>query len=95
MDAAAASNVVETTAAAMVAATVVANVHTIFGSSIAGVHGKTICHKPEHVEVKTGCIPGNFHQLHQFVVLTADIMFVNGITFLTMLSQKLQLARVK
>jgi hypothetical protein len=65
----------------------IANAHTIFGSSIAGVHGKTVCCKPKQVEVEPGHIPDNFHQLHQFVVLTADIMFVNGIAFLTTLSQ--------
>ncbi len=70
----------------------IANVHAIFGSSIAGVHRKTIRHKPEQVEAEPGCIADNFHQLHPFVVLTADVIFVNGIAFLSKLSQKLRLA---
>ncbi len=73
----------------------IANVHTIFCSSIAGVHRKIIRHKPEQVEAEPGCIADNFHQLHPFVVLTADVMFVNGIAFLIKLSQKLQLATDK
>jgi hypothetical protein len=64
----------------------IANAHAIFGSSIAGVHRKTICCKPKQVEAKPGCIPDDFHHLHQFVVLTADIMFVSSIAFLTTLS---------
>jgi hypothetical protein len=43
---------------------------------------KTIPCKPEQVEAEPGRIPDNFHQLHQFVVLTAG---VNGIAFLTTL----------
>jgi hypothetical protein len=60
----------------------IGNAHTIFGSSIAGVRGKTTHRKPEQVEVEPGQIPDNFHRLHQFVLLTKDIMFVNGIAFL-------------
>jgi hypothetical protein len=73
----------------------IANVNSIFGLSIAGVRGKTICPKPDQVEAAPGCIPDNFYCLHKFVVLTANVMFVNGIAFLTTLSQKLRLATVK
>jgi hypothetical protein len=66
----------------------IANAHAIFGSSITEVHGKTIHCKPERVEAEPWRIPDDLHQLHQFVVLTADVMFVNGIAFLTTLSQK-------
>jgi hypothetical protein len=70
----------------------ITNALTIFGPSIAGVRGKTVRHKPERVEAELGCIPDDFHCLHRFVVMTADMVFVNGIAFLTMLSQKLWLA---
>jgi hypothetical protein len=73
----------------------ITNACSIFGPSIAGVHGKTIRRKPEQVQAEPGCIPDNFHRLHQFVVLTADVMFVNGIAFLAMLSQKLRLGTVE
>ncbi len=69
----------------------ITNARSIFSLSIAGVHGKTVHRKPEQVEAELGCIPDDFHRLHQFVVLTADVMFVNGIAFLTTLSQKLRL----
>jgi hypothetical protein len=54
--------------------------------SIAGVCRKTVRRKPEQVEAETGCIPDDFHCLHRFVVITVDVMFVNGIAFLTTLS---------
>jgi hypothetical protein len=73
----------------------ITNAHSIFGPSITGVQGRTTHQKPERVEAVVGCIPDDFHRLHKFVVLTADMMFVNGMAFLTMLSWKLQLATVK
>jgi hypothetical protein len=59
------------------------------------VHGKTLHCKPEQAEAEPERIPDNFHCLHRFLVITADIMFVNGIAFLTLLSHKLQLATIK
>jgi hypothetical protein len=59
------------------------------------VRRKTVRRKPEQVEAEPGRIPDDFHRLHRFVVITADVMFVNGIAFLTMLSQKLQLSTVE
>jgi hypothetical protein len=73
----------------------ITNAHSIFGPSIAGVRGRTTHQKPERVEAVVGRIPDDFHRLYKFVVLMADVMFVNGMAFLTMLSQKLQLATVK
>jgi hypothetical protein len=63
--------------------------------NMAEVHGKTICCKPDQVEVAPGRIPDDFHCLHKFVVLTANVMFVNGIAFLTTLLEKLRLATAK
>jgi hypothetical protein len=65
------------------------NARSIFGLSIAGVCMKTVRCKPEQVEAEPGCIPDGFHRLHQFVVLIADVVFINSIAFLTTLSQKL------
>jgi hypothetical protein len=67
----------------------ITNACSIFGPSIAGVRRKTVRRKPEQVEAEPGRIPDDFHCLHWFVVITADAMFVNGIAFLTTLSQKL------
>jgi hypothetical protein len=57
----------------------ITNALSIFGPGIAGVHGKTVHHKPEGVEAEMGSIPNNYHRLHRFVAMTADIMFINGI----------------
>ena len=65
------------------------NAPSIFGPSIAGVCGRTVRCKPEQVEAEPGRIPDNFHCLQKFVVLTADVMFVNRIAFLTALSRKI------
>jgi hypothetical protein len=73
----------------------IANAHSIFGPSIAGVRGRTTRQKPEQVEAAVGRIPDDFHHIHKFVVLTAGMMFVNDMAFLTTLSRKLQLSTVK
>jgi hypothetical protein len=43
----------------------------------------------------SGRISDDFHRLHKFIVLTADVMFVNGIAFLTTHLQKMRLAAIK
>jgi hypothetical protein len=73
----------------------IANTLTIFGPSAAGVHRKTVHHKPEQVEAEPGCIPDNFHRFHKFVVLTTDVMFVNSMAFLITLSRKFWLATIE
>jgi hypothetical protein len=73
----------------------ITNALTIFGLSIAGVRGKTVRLKLEQVEAELGHIPDNVNCLHRFVVMTANMMFVNGIAFLTTLSRKLRLATVE
>jgi hypothetical protein len=73
----------------------ITNARSIFGPSIAGVCRKTIHRKPEQVEAEPGRIPDDFNGLHRLFVITADVMFVNGIAFLTTLSQKLRLSTVE
>jgi hypothetical protein len=73
----------------------IANALTIFGLSAAGVRRKTVCCKPEQVKAEPGRILDNFQRLHKFVLLTANVMFVNGIAFLITFSQKLWLATIK
>ena len=36
-------------------------------------------------------IPRDFYELHKFVTLTADVMFVNGMVLFTTLSQDIRL----
>ena len=73
----------------------ITNAYSIFGPSIAGVRGRTTRQKPEQVEAVVGRIPDDFHRLHKCVVLMADVMFVNGMAFLTTLSRKLRLSTVE
>ncbi len=73
----------------------ISNARSIFGPSIAGVQGKTVHCPPKQVKAAPSRIPDDYHCLYKFVVLTADIMFVNGITFLATLAQKLRLVTAK
>ena len=47
--------------------------------------------KLERVDPEYIGIPRDFYELHKFVILTADVMFVNGIAFLTTLSRDIRL----
>lgn len=60
----------------------ITNAHAIFGTDLAGVHGKTVRFKPTRVEMGYINIPDDFHKLCHFMTLTADMMFINGIAFL-------------
>ena len=64
-----------------VVASDVTNARTIFGPNRAGLRGKTVRQRPERVIPEYLGIPKDFYQLHNFVTLTADVMFVNGIAF--------------
>ena len=61
------------------------NAHTFFGLDLAGVRGKTVRHKLDRVENDLTKTTIFFHELQKFAILTADVMFVNGIEFLTAL----------
>ena len=74
-----------------VTATDMSNAHVIFGPDLPGVKGKTACRSPHRVEMEYLEIPCNYYMLQKFVTLTADVMFVNGIPFLTTLSRKIRL----
>ena len=56
---------------------------------------KTVRKKPECVHGETRSVPMDFYKLHHFVTLTADIMIVNGVPFLTTLSRKIKLRTVE
>jgi hypothetical protein len=64
---------------------------TIYGCDLGGIRGKTVRKKPERVQGGIIKIPKDFYKLHHFVTLTADIMYVNGVPFLTTLSRKISL----
>ncbi len=52
------------------------------GPDLANLRGKTTRAKPDHIRVKYARIPKDFIQLHKYVTLVADVMFVNGLPFL-------------
>jgi hypothetical protein len=64
----------------------ISNAHCIFGPSIAGVQGKTVRCPAKQVEAAPSHIPDDYHPLHKYVLLTANVMFINSIAFLATLS---------
>ena len=66
----------------------VTNEHRIFGPDLEGVRGKTVRHKPYREDTDLIPTPRDLYEIHKFVNLTADGMFINGIVFLTTLSRK-------
>ena len=73
-----------------VSPTDITNARVIYGPYLAGVQKKTTRKKPITVETEKLQIPNDFYQLHRFVTLTEDVMFVNGAAFLTTLSRKIR-----
>ena len=67
-----------------------ANAHTMFGPNLEGLRGKTVRQRPRRVETGYLRIPRDFYELHKFVTLTADVMFVNGIPFLVTMSRTIK-----
>ena len=74
-----------------VSPTYITNARVICGPELAGVRRKTLRKKPITVEMEKLQIPNDFYQLHRFVTLAADVMFVNGVEFLTSLSRNIRL----
>ncbi len=56
----------------------VENANCIFGPDLANLRGETIRTRLEHVRIEYIQIPWNFVELHKYVTLVADVMFVNG-----------------
>lgn len=76
----------------------VANIHSarnIFGPDLVGLRGQTVQQWPERVITEVVPVPRDFVQLHKFVTMTTDIMFVNGVPFLMTRSQGIQLITVE
>ena len=69
----------------------VANKRVIFGPDLPNIQGKTVRTKPDRVDTDNDItIHSDYHRFVA-VTLTADIMFVNGLPFLTTLSQRIRL----
>jgi hypothetical protein len=73
----------------------VENANRIFGPDLANLRGKTTRGKPDHVRVEYARIPKDFIQLHKYVTLVADVMFVNGLPFLVTSSRGISLVTIE
>jgi hypothetical protein len=71
------------------------NTNRIFGLDLANLRGKMTRTKPERVRVEIVQIPWDFVQLRKYVMLVADVMFVNGLPFLVTFSRGLSLVRIE
>ncbi len=73
----------------------VANANCIFGPDLTNLRGEMIRTKPEHVHIEYVQIPWDFVELHKYVTLAADAMFVKGLPFLVTSSRGISLVTVE
>jgi len=71
------------------------NANLMYGPDLANLRGKQTRTKPERVRVEIVQIPRDFVQLHKYVTLVADVMFVNGLPFLVTSSRGISLVTVE
>jgi hypothetical protein len=57
------------------------NTNQFFGPDLANLRGKTTRTKPEHIGVDYLKIPHDLIEMHKYVTLVADVLFVNGLPF--------------
>jgi hypothetical protein len=57
------------------------NDNRIFGLNLAKLGSKSRKTKPEHVRADYVKIPRDFMELHKYMTIVADVMFVNGLLF--------------
>jgi hypothetical protein len=63
----------------------------LFGPDLAGVRGRTVRKRPEHVHIEYMDIPRSIVDRYPAVVLAVDVMFVDGIPFLVSVSRAINL----
>ena len=73
----------------------VTNARALFDPNRSRLKGGTVRQKPERVNRDLTRIPKDLYELHHFVTLTADVMFVNGITFLVTRSRDIRMNTVE
>ena len=66
----------------------ITNMHVIFGPDLPGFRRKKVSRNPMSVETGYVDVPNYFYQFHKFVTLNVDVMFVNGLPFMTTISRK-------
>ena len=69
----------------------ISNSRVIFGPELPGVQGRSTRKKPTRVVPVYMGIPRGIYEQYKDIVLTADVMFVNGIAFLVSLSRGFRL----
>lgn len=69
----------------------ITNARTIFGRNLVAIRGNTVRKTPDRVNTELLDIPDDYHRLHRFVTLIADVMFVNGLPFLVTISRDIRL----
>jgi len=67
----------------------------IFGPDLANLRGKMTRKKTEHSRVDYIKIPRDFVNMHKYVTLVADVVFVNGLPFLVILSRGISLVTIE
>ena len=67
----------------------------MFGPNLANLRGKTTRKKQEHVRVDYIEIPQDIIDMHKYVTLVADVMFVNGLPFLVTSSRGIILVTIE
>jgi hypothetical protein len=71
------------------------NANRIFSPDLASLREKTIRTKPYHVCIEYIQIPWDFVELHKYVTLVADLMFVIGLPFLVTSLQGISLVTIE
>ena len=70
------------------------NDSTIFGRDVHTLKGKTVRKQPGTVVSNYVKIPEEIKQMNRDVELSADIMFVNGLPFLVIISRRIMFTTV-
>jgi len=71
------------------------NANQIFGPDLANLRGEMTRTKPECIRVEYVQIPWDFVQLHKYVTLVVDVMFMNDLPFLVTSSRGLSLVTIE
>jgi hypothetical protein len=71
------------------------NAHKLFGADIATLRGKTVRKTQDAVMADYAAIPKEIIDLNKEITLAADILFVYGMPFVTILSRKIKFATME
>jgi hypothetical protein len=71
------------------------NAHKLFGDDIATLRGKTVRNTHDAVMDDFVAIPKDIMDLNKEVIMAADVMFVNGIPFVTTLAWKIKFLTIE